>query len=190
MHESIQSKVPALITAGDSLAWRINVPGHSANDGWVLKHRFINSAAKFDITSTADGEDHLVNVAASVSATYAPGTYARTDWVEKGAERYTVGSGSLIVKPDLAAVSSAGYDTRSAAQQALDALKAALQTYVSSRGHVAEYQIAGRVMKFRNAMEIEQQIQFWQREVAAEERAERLAKGLPSRNRILVRFPR
>ena len=43
-------------------------------------------------------------------------------------------------------------------------------------------------MKFRNAAEIWQQIEKLKREVAAEDRAARIAAGLPSPRRVLVRF--
>lgn len=180
---------PALVTAGDTIVWRRSLADYPASAGWVLKYRLINAGAKYDITAAASGDEHRVSVTAATSATWTAGDYAWTAWVEgSSSERYTVGTGQLTVKPNLAAVSAAGFDTRSAAQQALDGLKAALKTYVSSRGHVAEYTIAGRVMKFRSATEIADQIAFWEREVAKEEQAERLAKGLPSRRRVLVRL--
>ena len=179
---------PALVTAGDTLVWRRSLADYPAS-AWTLKYRLINAGAKYDITAAASGDEHRVSVSAATSAAWTAGDYTWTAWVEGGSsERYTVGSGKLTVKPNLAAVSAAGFDTRSQAQQALDGLKAALTTYVSSRGHVAEYTIAGRMMKFRSASEIEEQIRFWERELAKEEQAERLAKGLPSRRRVLVRL--
>ena len=71
----------------------------------------------------------------------------------------------------------------------LEALEACYLAYLTNgQGHVAEYDIAGRRMKFRNAAEIWQQIEKLKREVAAEDRAARIAAGLPSRRRVLVRF--
>lgn len=179
---------PAFVTAGDTLIWRRSLADYPAGDGWVLKYRLINAAAKYDITAGADGDEHRVSVSAATSAAYTAGGYTWTAWVEKAAERFTVGSGQITVKPDLAAVTAAGFDARSDAQQALEALKAALKTYVSTNGHVAEYEIAGRRMKFSSAAEIEEKIRFWQRELASADKAERLAQGLPQRNRVLVRL--
>lgn len=177
---------PTIVTAGDTLIWRRSFADYPAGSGWVLKYRLINAAGKYDITAGADGDEHRVSVAASTSAAYTAGDYVWTAWVEKGAERYTVGGAPITVKPNLAAVTAAGFDARSAAQQALEALKAALKTYVTTNGHVAEYEIAGRRMKFSSASEIEEKIRFWQREMASADKAERLAQGLPPRNRVLV----
>ena len=105
------------------------------------------------------------------------GDYAWQAAVTKGGERYTVGSGSLTVEKSFAA--QATLDTRSTARSMLEALEACYLAYLTNgQGHVAEYEIAGRRMKFRNAAEIWQQIEKLKREVAAEDRAARIAAGL------------
>lgn len=180
---------PAIVTAGDTIAWRRSLPDYPASAGWVLKYRLISPSTSHEVIATAAGDEHRVSVTAAASALWQAGEYTWTAWVEGGAaERYTVGAGQITVKPNLAAVVSGGFDTRSQAQQALDALRAALKTYVSTNGHVVEYSIDSRTMKFRSVTEIEDLIRFWEREVAREEQAERLAKGLPSRRRVLVRI--
>ncbi len=58
----------------------------------------------------------------------------------------------------------------------------------ATSGHVAEYEIAGRRMKYRSGAEILQQINHWKGILASEKRAERIAAGLGGGNKILVRL--
>ncbi|MEW6314642.1 MAG: hypothetical protein AB1513_11485 [Pseudomonadota bacterium] len=180
----IPTSVPASVTAGDTLTWRIALADYLASAGWTLKYRLINAGNKYDITAAADGDDHLVTVAASASASYAPGAYSWQGYVEKGAERFTVGAGSITVKPNLAA-QAAGYDTRSHAKKTL----AAIEAWIESRDPgVADYQIAGRSMRYIPKAELLAMRSKYQHEVRAEEAAERINNGLAAGNRLLVRF--
>ena len=79
-------------------------------------------------------------------------------------------------------------DARTDAAIILDQLMAAYTSYTASNGHVAEYEIAGRRMKYRSVAEILEQINVWEARVAAEKRAERIAAGLGGGNKLLVRF--
>ncbi len=183
----IPTTVPSSITAGDTVAWQIALADYPASSGWSLSYRLINAAGKIDITSAASGADHLVNVAAATSAGWTAGEYDYLAVVTKAAERYTVGSGRITVKPNLAALTT--YDGRTPERRALEALQAAYVDYLSNnQGHVAEYEIAGRRMKFRNSAEIWQQIERLKIEVKKQDDAAALAAGLKPKRRILVRF--
>ena len=176
---------PNSITAGDTLTWQKSLADYPAPT-WVLKYRLINAAGKIDITAAASGSDHLVSVSAATSAAYAAGSYAWTAWVETATQRVTVGSGTTTVKPNLAALTT--YDARSNAATIVDQLMAAYKSYTASQGNVAEYEIAGRRMKYRSSAEILDQLNHWQAILAAEKRAERMAAGLGAGNKLLVRF--
>jgi hypothetical protein len=177
---------PTTIAAGDTVTWRRDLPDYPASE-WTLKYRLINPSGPIDITADADGAAHAVSVSAATTAAWAAGTYLWQSFVEAGAARHTIGTGTMVIKPDLAAMSG-GYDARSTARKALDDARAARAAYIATNGHVAEYEIAGRRMKYKNAAEIEAHIQALEREVASEAKAERLAAGLPSGNRVLVRL--
>lgn len=124
---TILTSAPSEIRAGDSYTWQISLADYLASAGWTLKYRLISSAGKFDIESDASGDDHLVTIAAAVSATYAAGTYTLIAYVEGGsAERYTLDSTTITVLPDLAAATVAT-DTRSHARKALEAIEAVLE---------------------------------------------------------------
>ena len=182
---TVPTSEPSSVVAGDTLTWRKTLAEYPATT-YTLKYRLINAAGKIDITAAADGTDHLVTVASTTSASYAAGDYAWTAWVEKTGERYTVGSGTMEVKANIAALTT--LDGRSEAAKILDQLMAAYTAYTASNGVVAEYQIGDRRMKYRSAAEILEQIDRWKAVVAAEKRAERIAAGLGGGNKLRVRF--
>lgn len=176
---------PASVVAGDTITWKRTLADYPAGT-WTLKYRLINTAGKIDISASADGTDHLISVSTTTSAGYTAGDYTWTAWVEKTGERVTVGGGTITVEPNIAALST--LDARTDAAKIRDQLKTAYVSYTASNGHVSEYEIAGRRMKYRSAAEILEQISYWDAQVAKEKRAERIAAGLAAGNKVLVRF--
>ena len=187
MTAAIETTEPATIRAGDTLAWRREdlTGDYPASAGWALAYRLVNAAGKIDIAASASGDAFAVSVAAATSAGYTAGAYTWVATVTKGAERYTVDTGSMQVLADLAAATTA--DTRSAARQALDAVDAALRVY-GSKAYLQEISIAGRGQKFQTPGEFMAFRSRLQGEVAREVNAERLANGLAPKNKLLVRF--
>jgi len=186
---SIPTTEPATLIAGDTLNWRRDdlAADYPATAGWVLAYRFINAAGKFDITAAASGACFAVSVPAATSAAYAPGDYTWVATVTKAAERYTVGSGAARVLPNLAAAPTA--DTRSPAKKALDACNAALEAY-GAKAYMAEVEVSGRRQRFHTPADFMAFRSRLAAEVAREDAAARLAKGLAPRNKLLVRFTR
>lgn len=178
---------PPRVTAGDTLAWTRSLPDYPASAGWVLHYRLINAAGKIDIIASAAGDDHAVNVAASTSATWTAGTYTRVAHVVKGSERHTVGTGEIIVDPDLAAA-VAGADTRSDARIILDSLLASYRIVAASHAYVQRYEVNGRVMQFNAKADWIKEINFWKQQVAKESRARRRAEGLSVSTKTYVSF--
>lgn len=187
MAAPIPTTEPSYIQAGDTLTWSKSLPDYPASAGWSLGYRLINAQAKIDITATASGDDHLVTIAAATTAAYAAGVYTWVAHVTLATDRYTIGKGSVTVQPDLAA-QSAGFEARSTAKKALDDLRAALLAWLAGGGHVQEYEIAGRRMRFASAADIQARIGIAEREVARETAAQRMAAGLCAANRVYVRF--
>ena len=180
---------PATVVAGDTITWQKSLTDYPATT-WTLKYRLLNAAGKIDITATASGTDYLVSVSSTTSAAYTAGDYDYLAWVEKGsgptAERNTVATGRITVKPNLAALNT--YDGRSPARKIYEGLLAAYQTAVTARAFVAEYEIAGRRMKFNGKADWLTELNYWKAQVAAEDRAEKIADGLGVGARVLVRF--
>jgi hypothetical protein len=184
---TISTTEPAVITAGDTLTFTKSLPDYPADDGWQLSYVLINAAGKIEFSSAADGFVHKVLAASSVTATWPAGDYAFQAYVTKASNRVTLSTGRITIKPNFAQATT--LDSRSPMRRALESLESAYVDYLGNKqGHVAEYEIAGRRMKFRSAAEIWQQIEKLRREVAREDQAARLAAGLSARRRVLVRF--
>lgn len=183
---AMSTQEPLKIQAGDTLTWTKLLPDYPASDGWVLHYRIINTAGKFDISSSASGSDHLVTASATSTALYTPGNYSLIGWITKSAERYSVYNGEVDVLPDLAA-QSAGYDTRTSAKKILDLLDAAMLAQ-GNNAWVQEYTINERTMKFRSLGDFIAYRSKIKQEVLKEENAERLRNGFGLKNKISVRF--
>lgn len=186
MAQSVPTREPASVTAGDTVSWSKSLGDYPASASWVLKYRLINAAGKIDITAAASGADHLVSVSAATTAGWAAGSYTWQSYVTKGADRHTVETGTLVIKPDLAA-QAGGFDTRSASRKTLDLLDQAMVEH-GSKAWTQEYEIAGRRMKFVSAVDFMKFRSQVVAEVGREEAAERLAAGLPVKSKVLVRF--
>ena len=134
---------PDSIRAGDTATWLLELADYPASGGWSVEYNFVNAAGKFTLTGTAEGSAHRLRAAPATTADYAPGTYGWHCRVTDGGDAFTVASGSTEVLPDLATM--AAIDTRSHAQKTLAALEAWIEGHDLS---VAEYEIAGRRMKY------------------------------------------
>lgn len=190
---AMPTQEPTTVTAGDTIQWQIALPDYPATGGWSLKYALRGSAGVINITSAASGADHLVSVTAATSSPWAPGTYHYTKYVEKGAgaslERVTLGSGTITVECNWAAVTTA-VDTRSHAKKVLDAIEAVLEGRASRSD--AEYEIdTGSGRRRLKSVPITELITLhsrysvlYQQELAAQ----KIAAGLGVGNRILVRF--
>ena len=178
---------PTRAIAGDTVSWRKTLADYPASAGWVLAYVLLSATSRIAITSTADGADHVVAVAAATSAGYAAGAYTWVATVTKGAERYTIGQGSLQVAPNLAASGTETFDARTSARKALDAVNIALESY-GNKAYLQAYEINGRKQQFHTPGEFLSFRSKLQAEVAREENAARLAAGLGSGNLVGVRF--
>jgi hypothetical protein len=187
MTQTVPTSVPESVTAGDTIQWTITLADYLASDGWVLKYRLINAAGKIDITSTADGDNHAIDVSAVNSSAWAAGTYDYQAYVDGvSSQRKTIATGKIIVLPNLAAEAS-GYDNRTAARKLLDQLDADLAAY-GNKAYTQEYEIAGRRMKFISPGDFIAFRNKIQAEVAREEAAARIARGEDGGRKVYVRF--
>lgn len=186
MAADIPTTEPAAARAGDTWKWTRTLADYPAS-AWTLKYRLKNAAGGIEITATASGDDFDITVAAATTAAYTAGTYAWIAWVEGGSsEKYTVGEGSIVVEPDYrSSLAAAALDDRSHARKMLDAIEAWLEAKDPA---VAEYEIAGRRMKYIPVAELLKLRQFYAREVAAESAAAKLAAGLGSGRKIQFRL--
>jgi hypothetical protein len=183
--------LPPNIRAGDNAAWVVSYAAFPASAGWQLHYRLLwPSVEAISFDADAQGDDHAVSLTGADTATWHAGTATLVWWVtledDDTDTRHTLGQCRVHILPDL--TTAATLDPRSINERALADAQAALAAYMASgRAHVAEYQIAGRQMKFRSADELRALIEYYQREVATE-RARALALDGVAPGRILTRF--
>jgi hypothetical protein len=177
-----------IIIQGETLNYIAEAGDYPAGDGWSLQ-LLLNprsGGTAQSINSTASGDDHLVQVSAAATTTWATGAYGFHLWAVKGGERYTVESGQVEVRPGLVGASG-GVDTRSQAQKALDDANAALAAWVPTQ---KRYKIAGREMEFNSPADIIAVISHWTAAVKREQAAAAMAAGRPNPRKLLVRMGR
>lgn len=174
---------PASLVAGDTAKWLKTLRDAPASAGWVLTYTLINASAKITFSASASGDDHLVNVAAATTAAWAAGSYAWRATVALTGEVYTVASGTITVEP---AFGAATLDNRSHARKVLANISAYLEN--ANNLTAARYQIAGRELQRISIAELLTLRDRYRAEVAREDAAANLARGLPDKRRVMVRF--
>lgn len=177
---------PQTIRAGDLVSWTKTLQDYPANAGWSLVYTLINGSAKITINASASGADHLVSVAAATSAAYAAGSYSWMARVAKGAEIYTVDTGSLTIQPNLAALNT--FDGRSHAKVMVEAIEAAIQGRASSLQ--LRMMINGRSIEFYPPADLIKWLSFYRAEVAKEAQLESIRRTGKNPRNIGVRFHR
>jgi len=183
MARPIPTREPTTLRAGDTWTWTRTLADYPA-DTWTLSYTLFNAAAAITLTATADGTDHLINIAPATTAAYAAGRY---DWVARvtdGTDVYTIAKGAIQVQ---AALGSA-LDERSHARKMLDAIEATLEGRATQEqldivqvrvGDLTTQHGQGELIKLRNT---------YRHEVAMEDQAARLARGERSGRMVQVRF--
>lgn len=182
----IATKEPYEIIAGDTLQWKKSLSDYLPSAGWALKYS-LRGPAEIDLTTTADGDDHKVDELAADTADWKTGDYWWAAYVEKGAERHQVGTGTFKITPNLATASGA-YEGRSHAKKVLDAIEAVIEGTATKEQQ--SYTIAGRSLVRWPLQELLQLRNQYKDEYARERSAERVDRGEASGRKILTRFVR
>lgn len=184
MTASIPSFEPLELVAGDTGKWRRVLAEYPAGAGWSLGYTLVSAAQRYTFTAAPDGDVHLVTVAASTTANWVANTYTWRAQVSKSGEVYTVGSGTIVVRPSFATAT----DGRSSARKTFDAIVAVIEGRASS--DVAQYEIAGRQLRYIPIPELLALRDRYEAMVLREVAAARSAQGLPDPRRAYVRFGR
>lgn len=175
------------IIVGDSIDESVTVPGYPASEGWTLHYRLVPrvSGSAITFSTTADGDAHVVDVAAATTATWAVGAYSWAAYVlHTDLRSVTVLTGSITLLPN-PRTSSAPLDLRTDAEIALAAAEAALAAWTPT---TRSYTIGGRSMTFSSANEIKPVLDYWKAKVQRERRAARMAAGLTDPRKVYVRL--
>lgn len=177
------------IIVGDTLDFETTVTDYPATDGWTLYHRLVpltaGAAISMTATTAADGISYRTQVAPAVTAAYVAGEYAWNSWVAKTGARQSVESGQVTLLPD-PAVTVAPMDNRSHARKVLESIQAVIEGRATVDQQ--EYSIGDRTLKLTPVPDLILLKQHFQREVAKEDNATRLANGLGNGAIIRTRF--
>lgn len=184
------SGIPAQFTAGDSVIWTDSpFCDHSGASGdsttYTLQYVFASvMIAPITVASIAQGSGWQTTITKTVGATFAAGDYSWEAQASSSANRFTLATGRITVKPDLATVGP-GYDGRTPGQIALDQARAAFANFAASGGRVRSYTIGHRSMTFDNLQDIQMQVTYWEKRVEEEK-----SIANPRRRFIRNRFDR
>lgn len=177
------------IVAGETLNYVAQAADYPASSGWVAT-LYLNPRAggtATSVTGTASGADHLLQVSATTTATWAAGWWAWEIWMAKGAERYRLEAGQLQVVAGLIGA-AAGTDTRSAAEVGLDAVRAMIRG--TATAGVKRYRIGGRELERYSIDELVTLESKLAADVQREQAAAAMAAGRPNPRKVFVRMGR
>lgn len=177
---------PQTIRAGDFVTWMKSLADYPADAGWSLAYTLINAAGKITINASASGADHLVAVAATATANYVAGSYIWMARVTKGSESYTIGTGTIDILPNLAALTT--FDGRSHAKVMVEAIEAAIQGRASALQ--LRMSINNRSIEFLSPSELIKWLSFYRAEVAKEGQLETIKRTGKNPRNIGVRCVR
>lgn len=185
MSTTIPTTEPVAIRAGDTWRWKRTLSDYAATT-WTLSYTLFNSAGIISITASADGVDHLIDVAPETTDDYTAGRYDWVAHVTDGTDKFQVGAGSMQLLPDLAAVST--YDGRSHARTVLDAIDALIEGRATS-GQIDLVSTAVDTESITKRPELLLKWrQYYAAAVASEEQAAAVARGDNLGRIVQVRF--
>lgn len=168
-------ETPSAIIIGDTVKFTVSLSDYPA-PAWTLHYK-IGFATPLDTSSTPSGTDHLINISATASSAWVEGEYNIQLYVTDGTDVHTVHTGRVILK---------NINSKSHARKVLDAINARLENRASQEQ--SEYEVNGRRIKFISHDELIKLRSFYLREVANEEAKERIASGMGSGRKVMVRF--
>jgi len=193
--------IPEILYAGDQNVWTEPFPQDEegndlkASDGWTYKYRIINSAgliqiSSLDITSAADGDNHEFTLTAAQTAAWTPGKYLATGYLTKSGQSNQV-VGRKQIEIIINVLTAQSFDFRSHARKTLDAIEAAIERRASKEQEQLSISTRGgssRAIQFLSYEELLNAKNYYQTLVNQELAEENINNGLPSGNRLLVRF--
>lgn len=174
---TIPSIEPDSVVAGDLWTWTRSLSDYPAPT-WTLTYSLVKADVQITLTATASGADHLISIAKVTTATYSAGAYTWQAYVTSGSERYTVGSGQITVKPNLA-LQTQGYDARTFAEKRVQQLEAALAARdPAMAGYTMASGSGSRTVQYHTLDELRADLSHWRGVVHAERRKSDMDRGI------------
>lgn len=179
--------IPSVIRAGDTLTFTKDAGSdYSPDQGYTLNYALSNADSLITFAATNVSNVHTVDVDSVTTNGWTAGTYRYQAYVESSdspTRRFTVETGTVEVKTDL---SDAAFDDRTHVKKTLDLIEAEIEARVS--GSTESYSIAGRSLSKTPMEQLLAMRSKYQQWYAQEQQAERVARGLGTKRKILTRF--
>ena len=172
--------------AGTYVQWCRQLSDYPAGSGWALSYALVKPGKLITFNATPSGDLHLVTLTKTTTENYEAGSYAWQAFVEKDDERHLVGTGTIEIKPNYAAMAAAGYDGRSHVVKVRDALRAMVEGRATKEQR--QTVVAGQVIEYMPVAQLLTWLNKYEADAKNEERAERITKGLGHDGNIYVRF--
>jgi hypothetical protein len=163
----VRMNIPSELQVGDTWQWTEGFALYPASAGWSLSISLYRYGQPvIQVNASVSGDDFSISVSAATTAGKAAGQWQWTAYVTKGADRFTVGTGTVTLKPDLAAATEST-DLRTENEKILDALIATQQRRATKEQE--SIQIGGRSIRYLPPDELEKMIGIYTYKVRAEQ---------------------
>ena len=187
--------IPSEMRSGFTYKWRessqVDPFGDAlqSTDSWAMKFYIrTNSSSGLTTTGSTYGTGWEFTLSASDTAPLTAGDYYWQCEVSKGSDKYSVGTGSLLIQQSLAYTGGvSSIQEKSQVEQDLDAVQSAIRTLVSG-GVIKEYSIGGRSLKkyeLSDLMALESRLKY---QLKRAQRSQLIANGLGTPAAMYVRF--
>lgn len=184
MARDIPSVEPTEIVKGETVKWYTDPSDFPTSEGWTVTYS-LRGPSSLDVEATVSGTQYLVTLTATQTDGLEPGDYWWQSYAELGTERYKISSGELAVVRDLADAAE-GYDGRTTVKKTLDALDAMILGKASKDQR--QMTVGDRQLTRLSPTELIKWREIYRAEYQREQAAARIANGLESGRKILVRF--
>jgi len=186
------TREPVEIIAGDFIAWRktdlaSDYPNSDYSLSYVCRSEGTPSR-KIDITAVADGDDYLVEINSTKSATFLVANYQWTAYITRNSDsaRATLDNGIFTVVANKAISSD---DPRSLPQKMIAEIeRAMLGRATNNQLDTLAYELGTGVSATRDTTKLIEWRTYWQRELIKINRKIAARKGKRHSGTIRVRF--
>ena len=186
---NVPTTEPATIVAGDLLQWkRTDLGTDYTNGSYTLSYKARlegTGSTVITITASASGDDYLVSVGQSTTASYTAGDYRWQAYITRNSdsERLTIDSGTFEVAANRSASTA---DPRSHAKTMLDKLESILEGRAD--GDVAAYSINGRSLTKLDITDLLMWRDRYRADYLREVHRERALNGTATGSTVVARF--
>ncbi|MFP6706155.1 MAG: hypothetical protein VCE75_09015 [Alphaproteobacteria bacterium] len=187
--DNVPTTEPATIVSGDLLQWkRTDLGTDYANGSYTLSYKARlegTGSTVITITASASGDDFLVSVGQSTTASYTAGDYRWQAYITRNSdsERLTIDSGTFEVAANRSASTA---DPRSHAKTMLDKLESILEGRAD--GDVAAYSINGRSLTKLDITDLLMWRDRYRADYLREVHRERALNGTATGSTVVARF--